>query len=608
MVTPAAVTGQASIGERARSTRGQVAATIALAREITAPAFPELIPLRVAWLATFTSDPIRPFLTVEGAVRGLALDVSTMPFNQLELQAFDAGSQLYQSRPDAIVVAARLEEVSPGLVDDFLTLTAAEAEQQVRAIAGRLQQLLSGIRAHTAVPVLLWNFAPPRLAAAGLADAGLTPSQGLVVAQANAALSEIAKLVPAVWVFDYARLATQFGLERLLDTRMWHRARLPFSSAGLGAVAERTSRYLSAIVRPPCKCLVLDLDNTLWGGVLGEDGPGGIKLGEDHPGLVFKSFQRSVLALRNRGILLALASKNDREDALAALASHGDAVLRPEHFAAVEIGWHDKATSLRRIASDLSIGTDALAFFDDSAVEREWIRSQLPEVKVIDVPRDPLDYVAALDDAGLFDILRISTEDRHRAEAYQAEAQRRELNSGQGSVKDFLKALEITAEVGPVDAATLPRVAQLLGTTNQFITTTRRHSDAQLSELLQEGAIAIWIRVRDKFGDSGLVGVAIAVVDRERPEIWRLDSLLLSCRVIGRGVETVLIADIWRRVQARGGRTLLGEFIPTAKNQPAASVFADHGFSKLEDGRLWAFETGAAPMPAASHIQTTVNE
>jgi FkbH-like protein len=592
--------------EKCRKARGNVAATIALAREIEAEGAANLTSLRVAVLSTFTSEPLQPFMVVEGAIRGFALRLLAMPFNQLELQAFKSDSDLYASRADVIVIASRLEDTAPALIDEFLTLSPQDVDQHIGAFATRVRTLVSGLRARTAAPILIWNNAQPWLLAAGLADPAISPSQAGVVERANAALAEIARGTPSVHVFDYSRLTVEQGLHRLVDRRLWHRARMPFSGVGLEAIAARTARYLSALFRPACKCLVVDLDNTLWGGVLAEDGIGGIALGEDHPGSIYKAFQRYLLSLRSRGLLLAIASKNDRDEALSVLATHSDGILRPDHFAAIEIGWHDKATSLRRIANELSVSTSALAFCDDSAVEREWIRAQLPEVSVIEMPEDPLQYVPTLDDAVLCETLRLSSEDRSRAEMYGAEAGRRRQH-GEVALEDFLKALEIQAEVGPVDVATLPRVAQLLARTNQFNTTTRRYSEAQVSDLVAGGAVVLWVRVRDRFGDSGLVGLAIASPDLAEAGVWHLDSLVLSCRVIGRGIERVLLRETIRSARGRGAQKLIGHFVTTAKNEPASSVFSDNGFSMVTPDRSrWIFDCRTDQLPLSPHIRVII--
>jgi FkbH-like protein len=310
--------------------------------------------------------------------------------------------------------------------------------------------------------------------------------------------------------------------------------------------------------------------------VLGECGIDGLQLGADYPGNAFLDFQRRVLALRDRGILLAAASKNNASDVEQALAEHPACLLKRGHFAAFEVHWEDKATSLRRIAQQLNLGLDSLVFFDDNPVEREWVRSQLPDVTVIEAPKSAMLYGQALEDSLAFDALCFTDEDRRRAELYRQESARSELLAEAASLDGFLRSLQMEVEVGPFDDVNLPRIVQLLAKTNQFNLTTRRHDRARLAELLEAGAIGVWARVRDRFGDNGLVAAAVAVETTQG--VWSIDTFLMSCRVIGRSVETALLAVLERRVHERGGRELIGQYLPTSKNQPAADFYARHGY------------------------------
>jgi FkbH-like protein len=597
-----------TLPQRVRAARGSLASALALARSIESGDSTALEPVRLSVLATFTAEPLRPHLIVEGAARRLRIQPHFMPFNQLEIQVLSDGSGLYASKPDVVLIAARVEELAPHLAGRFSSLTTTQVVAEIDEVAARLETLLGGIRQRTGAAILTWNFSRPYHLSAGIADPMLQPSQVSAIARLNEALSRVAAKFPDCYVVDHGAAVAEHGLSRVNDRRMWFRARMPFGIEGLTAAAAVTARYIAALSRPPRKCLVLDLDNTLWGGVLGEEGAGGIRMGADHPGTLYRAFQEYLIALRDRGVLLALASKNDRDEALQILSSHPDCLLRPEMFSAVEIGWGDKATSLRNIARDLSIGLDTLAFFDDSAVEREWVRGQLPEVAVIDVPGDPLEYIGALDRAELFDALSISEEDRSRAAMYHSERSRQRLQAAETSVEEFLSGLEIRVVIGGVDHQALPRVTQLIGKTNQFNTTTRRYRQTEIEKLIADGAIAIWARVSDKFGDSGVVGVAIAVSEGSNGA-WRIDVLLLSCRVIGRGVESTLLSELARRVRLRGGKRLVGEFIPTARNEPAEEVFRDNGFSAVAEAPgLWEYDLEADGPRPSPFINLTLND
>ncbi len=581
------------------------ASYLSTARQIAASAWEGLLPLRVSVLSSFTAEILRPYLIVEGARRGLGVDLAFCPFNQIEQQAFNPDSELYQSQPEVIMVALEFADVAPDLIWRYPALSTQEIEAALTTLEGRLKPLLEQLRRQSPATLLIFNFALPPIAAVGLADPGLELPQSSAVARANEALANLCRSLTDVFVVDYARLTTVCGLSQWYDARLQHTARIPFGASAQMALGANLARYLRVVRQPSCKCLVLDLDNTLWGGVLGEDGIGGIALGEDYPGSVYKEFQRYLVTLRDQGVLLALASKNNAADVQEAFARHDDMVLSLDDFAATQIHWGDKATSLQAIAEALNIGVDALAFFDDNPVERAWVRERLPDVTVIDVPAEPLQYMTALEASGAFDRLRITEVDRQRPHLVQQARKREQFYDQAGSVEAFLRGLEMVATVGHLDAVTLPRVAQLLAKTNQFNLTTRRHTAAALQVMVETGAVVLWMRLKDRFGDNGLVGVAIGVPMADTQ--WRIDSFLLSCRVIGRQADDVLLGMLGRRVAARGGRALVGEYLPTPKNQQVAGFYEAHGFRPLDDtGQTWALELTerALPLPDSIRIET----
>ncbi|MEE9255952.1 MAG: HAD-IIIC family phosphatase [bacterium] len=581
------------------------------ASQIESGDFDALAPMNVGVLATFTLDLLRPYLIVEGAARGLRVNPWFAPFDQIEQQILDGGSDFYQSRPDAAVIAMRLEDIAPNLAGRFIPLSPEEVEAELEGIESRVRGLIAGLRRHTSAEILVFNFAPPEALDAGLADPFLEPSQSSAHQRANERVAAACRETGGAHVFDCARLAAEFGLDRLRDPKMFYLGRVPFGAEAHAEMGRRLARCLRALALLPCKCLVVDLDNTLWGGVLGEEGPEGIALGEDYPGAVYKDFQRRLLALRDRGVLLAVASKNNEADVLEVFEKNPDCLLGAEHFSALQIHWRDKAGSLRAIAKELNIGTDALAFFDDDPLEREWVRSQLPEVNVIAVPEDALGYRRALEDSGAFDRLSLSAEDLGRAELYRRENERKQLKTEAPSLEEFLSRLDIRVSVGPVGKDTLLRVGQLLMKTNQFNLTTRRHTESELQEMIGAGAVALWARVSDRYGDSGLVGVGIAVPGGSVPEKsagWRIDTFLMSCRVLGRKVEGALLSALSRRVGERGGQSLLGEFIPTAKNALAADFYPSHGFAPVAgEKNIWKIDLSTGGIPIPDYVSVSFN-
>jgi FkbH-like protein len=349
------------------------------------------------------------------------------------------------------------------------------------------------------------------------------------------------------------------------------------------------------------KCVVVDLDNTLWGGVVGEDGPQGIRLGPTAPGSEYVEFQRFLATLPQRGILLAIASKNNPDDALEVIRGHEAMVLRESAFSALRINWRPKPENLASIAEELNIGLDSLVYVDDNPDEREQMRQLLPQVLTVDLPRDPAQYRSVLERLPALQVMAVTEEDRMRAGQYAAKRERDQIRVQAASVDDYLRSLGIKVGIGPVSEPDVSRVAQLFQRTNQFNVTSRRHDAGAVRRMLGDPGWRTWtLKAGDRFGDHGLVATALARTDGGE---WTLDSFLMSCRVIGYGIETALLADIMAAASAAGATRLVGEFIPTRKNVPASDLFRLHGFVLSRTGddgtQLWTrdFATGLVQFP-----------
>jgi FkbH-like protein len=396
------------------------------------------------------------------------------------------------------------------------------------------------------------------------------------LSDANRRLAERLTLIPGAVVWDYAGLVRARGAAGWTDQRLWAMARSAVAAPHQSALASHLARTLAGVRRTPAKCLVLDLDNTTWGGVIGDDGPAGIQLGDEYPGSVYKAFQRAALALTDRGILLAVVSKNDHEVVEQTFRTHPEMVIRWDDLAAVRANWRPKSENLREIAAELNIGLDALVLFDDNPVERAEVRAAVPEIGVIEAPADPLGFVDALQASSWFDQTGLSAEDRARTAMYREERGRQALAAAAASPEEFLRSLEMEAEVGLVDAATLPRVAQLVGKTNQFNLTTRRHSQAEIAGMGEDaGHVVAWLRLRDRFGDQGLVAVGILLRNETDAEI---DTFLMSCRVMNRCVEQAFMAFLLERARTIGCLTATGRYLPTKKNAMVRDFFPRLGF------------------------------
>lgn len=540
---------------------------------------------RVTLLSTCTMEFARPFLIVEGARAGFRVTPRFGPFGQVEQLINDPSSMLYTEPADVLVLAMRPEDVSPGCLMRPLPSGASPLQQVLAELVDRLARCVEAFRARSTAPVLVANFADPARLPLGPFDASVGGSLTYLLAEANARLRERIATLPDCATWDLAGLVRRHGAGEWMDRRLWAMARVPVAQRNQPALASHLVRTIRGLMRTPAKCLVLDLDNTLWGGVIGDDGMAGIQLGDDYPGNLYKEFQRQVLALADRGILLAVVSKNDHAVAMEVFQRHPDMLIKWEDLAAARINWAPKSGNLREIAKELNIGVDSLVFFDDNPVEQAEVRMESPEVQVVDVPADALGFSDALSMVPWFDQVSVSAEDRQRTVLYRMQRDRTDEARRFGSVDEFLASLEMTAEEGELSETTMARVAQLIGKTNQFNLTTRRHSAADLATFAADrNSAVVWLRVADRFGDQGLVGVGVL---HARGEVGIIDTLLMSCRVMNRRVEVALTAVLVEHARRLGCRELIGEYLPTKKNFVVSDLYPTLGFTPVsgEDGR-----------------------
>jgi len=537
--------------------------------------------LKTYIVRSVTVEPILPFLTTEAVLSNYVLDLSVGGYGSYVDELLNPQSSLAKSKPDLILILLDLEDIAgrlPNLCADGIG-NAVEAE--IEESVARVAQLLKNFRSGSSARILFQGSVVPDHTSLGdVGEANLPYSLTNAVYQLNQRLAALCRTISDCVFFDVDHLAARHGRANWRDNRMFLASRLPISSASFRPYADGLVRSFSPLFRAPRKVLCTDLDNTLWGGVLGEEGPEGIATGTAFPGNCYLEYQRYLKQLSSRGILLAIVSKNNDADVREAFQIRAaDLGLTLDNFVATKISWNEKATSIRELAEELSLGLDSFVFVDDNPVECEAIRQQLPEVATIAVPIDePWKLVELLSSQPFFDAAVVTDDDVNRLNEYKAQAQRAELANSAGNRDEFLASLEIVCTFLSALDAPLARSVQLLAKTNQFNLTTRRHSAGEVEEFASvAGGQAIAVRVRDRFGDAGVVGLALACTEGDTCSI---DSLLLSCRVIGRGIETAMLAYLGQNAIRAGATRLVGEFIPTKKNAPCADFYLDHGFTQ----------------------------
>ena len=585
-------------------------APFVLDRFANVPDAPPTVSCNLLILRSFTVEPIVPLTRAGAATWGMDLQVRVGDFNTYVQEILDPSSKLYGEPTDVVVLAVQTRDLAPELWASWSTLDATAAKSTVERILGDFRTWMETIRGRTAAHVVIHNLEKPAFPTGGIHDAQCVSGQLQAIDQINAGLIALSNEFVGVHVLDYEGLVARHGREHWLDEHKWLTARLPIAADSLIHLADEWLRFLMPIRGRQAKCLVCDLDNTLWGGVIGEDGINGIKLGGEYPGAAFQQLQRAIEDLTARGIILAICSKNNEADALEAIDGHPEMLLRSKDFSCLKINWTDKAQNLREIAAELNIGIDSLVLIDDNPVEREFVRELIPELTVIDIDADaPLGHAPALRACPLFERLEVSDEDRKRSQLYAEQQQRSALQSSAASVEDYYRSLEMVASFGLADEATRPRVSQLTQKTNQLNMTTRRYSEQDIQAFMDDPQVRVyWARVEDRFGDNGIVGVMIV---REEGEQWVLDSFLMSCRVIGRTVETAMLGLLADHARQNGAKKIVGQFLPTAKNAPAKEIYAKNQFECLEEdesGSLWELDFSKSSLSPPEWIECRVDE
>jgi len=579
---PGAVVGQTLQGlATARLNAAQSARlsrAIRKCREAGADLAP-LSPFRLGILASATLDLVVDCLPAAAARHGVALEITGAAYGQVMQDALDPTSAVNSARLDAVLIA--VDHRWLGL--DKPTLAGDPANLVSQALAS-LRAVTEGLRANGGAPAILQTLAQPPAALFGSFDRRWRGSVRAMIESANAAIVALAEETGS-YLLDVAALAEQAGTELWFDPVHWLTYKLPFAAECVPAYCDLIGRLLGAIRGKARKCLVLDLDNTLWGGVIGDDGVEGIVLGQGSAkGEAFLAVHHAALDLRARGVILAACSKNDDAVARRALREHPEMALREEHFSAFQANWLDKASNLETIARSLNIGLDALVMLDDNPAERALIRAALPMVAVPELPNDPSHYARYLAWAGYFESIAYSAEDAGRAQSYAADAMRAEIRSGAGNIDEYLSSLAMNIRFAPFDAKGRQRIAQLINKTNQFNLTTRRYSAAEVSAMEEdESVFTLQVHLEDRFGDLGMIGVVIC---RAAGEEWDIDTWLMSCRVLGRRVEQAVLAQIARAARRRGALRLVGTYIPTSKNAMVKDHYERLGFASSGAGRF----------------------
>lgn len=527
---------------------------------------------RLAILADCSTQHVSELLKVLAADRGITLEIYQAPFDAIELEINDPGAELYRFAPDFTVILSQTEQLLAGPL--------ARDDADVEAILARMTTVWDRFAEKISTTLIQGTFVQPAARGFGNFERLAPSSLGERVIALNDGLARAARERANVLLLDVDFLSGELGRKAWRDEKLWYLAKAPCSFEAMPILARNIIDIVAAGLGRVVKCLVLDLDNTLWGGVIGDDGLEGIALGELAEGEAFVAFQRYILALKRRGIILAVCSKNDHANAVLPFERHPDMVLKLSDIAVFRANWDDKAANIRHIQETLNIGLDSMVFLDDNPFERSLVRGLLPQVIVPELPEDPALYVPAIAALNLFETVSFSKTDLERADLYRVEAVRSELKAKFESVEDYLTSLEMTILLEPFTAFNLPRIAQLIQRSNQFNLMTRRYGEGDCARLMRESDAyhPFTLTLADRFGGYGLISV---IVLRLLPDEIEIDEYLMSCRVLQRGVENFAMNYIFDLARARGAKRVVGRYAPTAKNAMVRDFYAQFGFARV---------------------------
>lgn len=531
--------------------------------------------MKLAILGGYTTHQLRDLVELFLFTAGVSAQIYEADYGVFRQEILDLSSRLYRFEPNTIFLATNWRNLGrvPSLSDSPETVTGL-----LQAEYGEWALLWQTAHDQLGSQILQNNFDMPPWRSLDNYEMRHPAALANFIAEVNRVLA--ARAPSYVTIHDVESLAANVGRRAWSDERFFLHAKMPCAPEYLVEYAHSVSSILAAQLGLSRKCLVLDLDNTLWGGVIGDDGIGGIRVGQgDAEGESFVSFQRYVKSLKMRGVILAVCSKNNEQTAREVFDKHPDMVLRLEDISCFVANWTDKAANLRSIAQQLNIGLDSLVFLDDNPSERSIIRQMVPEVAVPEVSGDPLEFIEVLERHRYFQVGTLGAEDFKRTEYYRANAKRREIQASAG-LDGFLQSLEMTATIGPINPATLERSTQLINKSNQFNLTTRRRNVAEVMALTQAPDwVTVTVSLCDRFGDNGLISVLLGCVRRE---VLEIDTWLMSCRVLKRGVEHFLLNYLCELARGRGLSYIRGEYIPTAKNDLVRSHYAELGFRNVD--------------------------
>ena len=542
--------------------------------------------LKVAILSSSTLNGLNETLHVKFSELGIDYQSYLGGYNQYNQELLNSKSGLYTFSPDVTFVIIDVRNVLGDYFHHAHDMSDDERKNLAKEKINELQNLIETFENNSNSKLVITNLNVPSYSPNGIIENKLKFGFHEMIEEINNSLRHILKNHNSVYMYDFRQFVSKFGEKNVFDYRQFHLGDIQIAFNLIPYLANDLMSYIKPMFGINRKCIVLDLDNTLWGGIVGEDGFDGIELGDTPNGEAFVEFQKELLVLWNQGIILAINSKNNDNDAMKVITKHPNMILREKHFANIQINWDDKAINLKKIADEINIGLNSMVFFDDDKINCERIKQEFPEVLTINLPDDPSQFTPILKEMNDFQVLQRTDEDKKRGEIYAQQLERNKFEKSVSNMDDFLKNLDIRVNIKKSNNFLIPRISQLTLKTNQFNLTTKRYQEEEIRNLSNDKKFIVGCaQVFDKFGDNGITGVFIIEKDETS---WFIDTFLLSCRIMGRGIENAILSQILKDAKDEGMAEIKAQFIPTQKNKPAENFLSHNGFEK--EGDSWIYK------------------
>ena len=538
--------------------------------------------IKVALLSSFTINGFYETLRVKMSEHQIDGNIHVGAYNQYNQEILKNNSELYNFKPNLTFLMIDTRTILGEIFYSPYSISAEERKKNIEKKFLELKNLINIFLNKSNSKLIITNLHVPTYSPYGLYETKTEYGFHSMIFDFNKKLEVEFMKNDSVYIFNFNQFVSKYGNDNIFNIKQFLFGDIKISLDYIPFLADEFLNYILASLGLSKRCIVLDLDNTLWGGVIGEDGFDGIQLGSNPPGNAYVEFQKHLLALNQRGILLAINSKNNLEDALKVIDDHPNMILRRNNFSCLKINWNDKVSNMKEISQELNFGLDNFVFFDDDPVNREFMKSSLPQVHTVNLSKDPSQYSIILQNLKEFDTLKITKEDSERNQMYLEQQNRKELQNNIVDLDDFLKQLELKVSLKLANEFTIPRISQLTMKTNQFNLTTKRYQEEDIEKLAKDKDFFVGCaQVVDKFGDNGITSVYI--INKQNKKEWIIDTFLLSCRVMGREIEKAILAHIISDAKNNDVDKIYANYIPTQKNKPIENFLSNCGFKHEND-------------------------